>query len=349
MENNEVRDSSLRVTVDRTFEPIGLFVNAINETWVLVRYYDSLGWIRRDLVNIDACSGELPMLAPDDPRLDLNAYYASNLPFAVGPDAPAPNPADWAPFAECINEYSYSRILERCAYQVYVDLYNSPSFQSPGNALTLGNMLAIVINGEFGADLVDPTTPFEALSQPQRYFVEAAARNLAGTCALNSYQPSLTEPTRCNVRGLMQFLLQVQSFYNTTNVNDLLGEVNEVESLLLFQRYAQLIDYAFQRAEWRMGAVGTVPFQWGNWLATNANGVYTTAAEIINNIPSRPVNVTVAGSWVYINLGTSPLLVDDRIFAIRNYPSDEDGGCSYTFAITIVLPRLGITESCGRG
>jgi hypothetical protein len=331
-------DTSLRVTSNRTFTPLHRYTNANNELWFLIEYEGSLGWVRSDLLNVSNCTQEIPFLEdPNDVRLNLNTFYDALLPVSRGKESFAPNPAYWAPFGECL-PYRYSLILQRCAYEVYRDLYQE--FEDQNTSLTFGDLVAIIMLGEFG-DSINPAQPFANLNQPEKYFVEAAARNLAEVCAYN-YEPVQTEAIRCNLRGLMQMLLQVQSFYQTTNVDELL-----FRNGARFTDFENFVTLIFDDPNWRLGINGSVPLQWGNWLSTNSNNVYTTAENILRGI-DVPVNVSPIPDllWVYVMPNTSPLLMNGTVFAIRNFPSPVDGGCSYTFAITIVNHGLGQTESC---
>ncbi|MDX2137842.1 MAG: hypothetical protein SF123_07075 [Chloroflexota bacterium] len=343
--DGRIPDSSVRVTKNRVFAPLGYSVLNGDRTnsWLLIQYNGSLGWIPPRSYTVINCTHPIPYIEENDLRRDLIAYYDSTLPFSVGADAVAPDPNltnGWVPFGECVPGRQYSLILRRCAFEVYRNLYNDPRFQDP--KLTFGDVVAIVMLGEFGDSIENPSLPFESLTQPQRYFVEAAGRNIAGECAYN-YAPSASDPIRCNLRGLMDVLLQVQSFYQVTDINQLLERNG-----LRYTRFAILAERVFQDTNWRLGASGSVPYQWGNWFATNGNGVYTTAQGILNGTSSVPPNVVAEAPWVYVIPNSSPLLVNGTVFAIRNYSDTEvPAPCPpYTFAITTADPELGQTESC---
>ncbi len=354
-------------TDNRRFIPLYQHSPGDGYVWYLVEYNGSLGWIRRDLVNVDRCR-TLPTLPAGDARLNLDTYYATQLPVSRGAAAIAPDPATWAPFGECVPGTTLSRALERCAYELYKQVYEDARFRSNGRAnLKLQDVLGIVMLGEFGTDL--PTRPYNQLNPPQKYFLEAAARNFAQVCAQRGHTPgpqapppAYTNPISCNLPGMTQVLLQVQSFYQEyhtdRSASDNVREVTEKRSntgLITYKNYADTFaNLIFNHPQWSQGLSSPppVPFQWGNWLQGNPNRVYETAEGIVNGRITKPANVSTLQlgrvTWVHVVPNQITPLIKNSIYAAYNVDADPTQGdaCQYTFAITISNHGLGETQGC---
>jgi hypothetical protein len=295
---------------------------------------------------------EPPDLPANDPRGNLETYYASILPVANGSEDTAPDPTAWTPFGECISGLSLTSSWERCSYEMYSRLY-----QVFGTSLKLKYVLMLAFMNEFG-DEFDPTKDLpDTLSQPMMYALEAATRNFADGCAsVRGVQPQL--PISCDVRGVSALLLQVQSIYQKynpsktpeENVKDIIERGAPNTGVITLEEFTEKYGtFALSNPDWVQGIIGIVPFQWGNFLSDHIS--YVLVDGILNDTSSAPSNVIPQSPWIYVDPSDqSPLLINTppypsggNTFAIKRIVTVT---CSETAVITIVSPGLGQTEIC---
>jgi hypothetical protein len=344
-------------TNNRRMTPLYQHLDANNSLWYLVDYNGSLVWIGNLVIDITHCGEDiedLPIINTNNSLYDLNVHF-SNLPVSNGGlYGLAPDPGDYVPVGECISGLALNTSWKRCAYDFYRKIYYSPQFRNidGSSRLTMADVLGFVLFGELGGSglVIDN---YENLTLYQQYFIEALARNFAQVCGQTlNYQFSIG--INCNIKGMIAMLEQVQSFYQTYNLEN--TNFMDVDRISLSRdgngnkytdysrAYAQLI---FNHPEWYQGISvnGRAPMQWGNWKSSNSNGLYNNANNYIFGIVALPNGVVTDGEkWVYVLDKNGTLLVNNSSFAIQIYNDGES--CQYAFAITVSTHNLGQTESC---
>jgi hypothetical protein len=131
---------------------------------------------------------------------------------------------------------------------------------------------------------------------------------------------------------------------------------------LNFTDLYNLSNTIFIDPNWKEGILYNAPFQWGNWLANNPNGVYYIGSLIkndeINTLSLSGTPYIESGIWITIQLSVSRTQSEflpgsynpqynSSAFAIQvNKNSDPlKVDCDYAFAITISAHNLGATQS----